>query len=310
MKRQLASPKTRSRTRLAASLCRRFGFFDPRGKSQVFTCLKALRELEGRGYFQLPPQQLTIVSRWRPRRLAEPVPQPREVPATAREVRGLRLVLVQPDDDLAMRTWNELVAREHPQGEGRLVGRQLRYLVGSAHGWLGAIGLSASALRLEARDRWIGWDADQRRRHRDRVVSLSRFLMRPSVRRQNLASRVLGACWRRLAEDFETRYGYRPWLVETFVDGEHYPGTCFQAANWHKIGRTKGKATDSAACPRASRTSTSIRWWRTSASTWECHRNVVSTFALCGWMKARGQVSGRGRSSGRWSWETSGCASV
>ena len=157
VKRKLGSSRTRSRTRLAAALCGQFRFRDPRGEPQVFSCLKALRDLEKEGHFQLPAHQLDIVSHWRARRLAGPVPEPQGVPESAGEVQGLRVVLVKPDDDPAMRTWNELIAREHPQGERRLVGRQLRYLVASEHGWLGAIGFSASALRLDARERWIGW---------------------------------------------------------------------------------------------------------------------------------------------------------
>ena len=52
------------------------------------------------------------------------------------------------------------MAREHPRGAGPLVGAQLRYLVGSAHGWLGGLGFGAAALRLRDRDRWIGWDEE------------------------------------------------------------------------------------------------------------------------------------------------------
>jgi len=51
---------------------------------------------------------------------------------------------------------------EHPQGAGPLVGRQLCYLIGPAHGWLGAFGFAASALRLADRDAWIGWGDEQR----------------------------------------------------------------------------------------------------------------------------------------------------
>jgi len=241
VRRRLGSGRIRSRTELAAILCRQFRFRDPRENLQVFSCLKALRDLEEEKNFQLPPRQLEIVSHWRPRRLAGPVPDPEDVPDTAGEIRGLRLVLVSSGDDRAMRTWNELIAREHPQGDRRLVGRQLRYLVGSAHGWLGAIGFSASALKLEARDRWIGWTAEQRRTNRDRVVNLSRFLIRPTVRCRNLASSILGACLRRVAKDFEGRYGYCPWLLESFVDREQHEGTCFQAANWERVGQTKGR---------------------------------------------------------------------
>jgi hypothetical protein len=241
VKQKLGLKETVSRTRLAESLCREFGFLDARGRPRVFTCLKALRDLEREGHFQLPPRQLDIVSKWRARRLSGPVPEPEGVPEEAGDVGGLRLVLINPDDDALMRTWFELIAREHPQQDRRLVGRQLRYLVGSEHGWLGAIGFSASALRLEARDQWIGWTDEQQQRHQDRVVNLSRFLIRPSVHCRNLASHVLSMCLRRVAQDFETRYGQRPWLLESFVDVERHAGTCFQAANWQRIGQTKGR---------------------------------------------------------------------
>ena len=118
-------------------------------------------------------------------------------------------------------------------------GCQLRYLVGSAHGWLGAAGVAASALQLAARDRWIGWDATQRRAQLHRVVGLSRFLIRPGVQCRNLASHVLGRVLRRLPADFEARYGYAPYLVETFVDAAH-SGASVRAANWRVAGRDGG----------------------------------------------------------------------
>ena len=241
VQRELESSDGSSRTELARSLCWRYRFRDPRGHLQVSTCLKALRDLEREGHFELPAPQLDIVSHWRERRLPGPVPEPDRVPADVRSIRGLRLVLVQPEAVEDMLIWNELIAREHPQGNRRLVGRQLKYLVGSTHGWLGAVGFSASALRLEARDGWIGWTADERRTHQDRVVNLSRFLIRRSVACSNLASHVLGTCLRTVEKDFEERYGFRPWLLETFVDVQHHRGTCFQAANWERIGQTKGR---------------------------------------------------------------------
>ncbi|MGA8221627.1 MAG: IS4 family transposase [Candidatus Acidiferrales bacterium] len=231
----------KSRTRLAAWVCRHLGLHDARGRPRVSSCLKALRDLEREGHFKLPAPVLTVVSHWRTRRHAGPVAAPKDVPEQLREVRDLHLVLVSPDEEERMRTWNELMAREHPQGKRRLVGRQLRYLVGSAHGWLGAVGFSASALYLEARDRWIGWDAQERRAQEGRVVNLSRLLIRPGVRCRNLASYVLGACVRRVQKDFQARYGYAPWLLESFVDRDKYRGTCFQAANWERIGQTKGR---------------------------------------------------------------------
>jgi hypothetical protein len=171
--------------------------------------------------------------------LAEPVPLPRGVPDQAGLVRGLHLVLVATDEE--MRIWNELMMEEHPLGAGPLVGRQVRYLIGSRHGWLGGFGFGAAALQLADRDEWIGWDGEVRRMHLDVVVGMNRFLIRPSVECRNLASKVLGLVVAALPGDFERRYGYRPWLVESFVDTSRYSGACYRAANWIPVGETKGR---------------------------------------------------------------------
>ena len=146
--------------------------------------------------------------------------------------------------------WNTLIAREHPCGLATFAGCQVRYLVGSAHGWLGAAGFSAAALRVAARDRWMAWSDEQRRAHLDRVVCLSRFLIRPSARCLHLASHALGRILRRLPRDFEARYGVRPWLVESFAD-QGYDGTCLRAANFLRVGETAGRGRQDAGKRRA-----------------------------------------------------------
>jgi hypothetical protein len=164
---------------------------------------------------------------------------PTEVPDQAGLVGGLELVLV--DTSGPMRIWNELMINEHPQGAGPLVGRQLRYLIASEHGWLGGFGFAAAALHLADRDEWIGWDREQRREHLHFVVGMSRFLLRPSVACRNLASKVLSLAMAALPDDFEWQFGYRPWLAESFVDTSRYSGACYRAANWIAVGMTKGR---------------------------------------------------------------------
>jgi hypothetical protein len=144
------------------------------------------------------------------------------------------------DSEARMRTWNELMLGEHPCGAGPLVGAQLRYLIGSAHGWLGGFGFSAAAITLRDRDAWLGWDDATRRARLHRVVSMSRFLLRPRGCK-NLASRVLGLVLRRLADDFASAFGYRPYLVESFVDTAVFDGGCYRAANWLRVGETRGR---------------------------------------------------------------------
>lgn len=235
----LESQAIAHRTELATRVCERFGFYDGRGRAQVAGCLKALRELERGGHVSLPAACTPSRRPPAPRRLSEPVAPPQAVPAEAGEVRGLELVRVSTPE--AMRRWNELMASEHPQGAGPLVGRQVRYLIGSAHGWLGGFGFAAAALQLAARDAWIGWDRQGRRDHLHYVVGMSRFLLRPTVACRNLASKVLSLSLSALPDDFARQYGYRPWLVESFVDTEHYSGACYRAANWIEVGQTAGR---------------------------------------------------------------------
>jgi hypothetical protein len=225
--------------RLAKKLCQKYNFHDARGNAQVSSCLKALKDLERQDVLTIPAPQEKKGGSGAPRRLEEAVPEAIDVPDEVTAIRDLRLVRVQGEEQ--MRIWNELIIREHPQGHRPLVGRQLRYLIESEHGWLGAIGFAAAALHLKDRDQWIGWDWEDRRSYLERVVGLSRFLIRNQVHCQNLASRVLAMSIKKMTTDFEKRYGYRPWLLESFVDISRFSGTCYRAANWLRIGQTQGR---------------------------------------------------------------------
>ncbi len=235
----LDSGDIRHRTDLATRICQQFRFYDARGEIQVSGCVKALRQLEKAGHINLPRVERKEQAAKSPRRLPGGVPLPVDVPQEAGDIQDLRLVLVCSDEQL--RIWNELMLTEHPLKACTLVGRQIRYLINSRHGWLGGFGFSAAALQLEARDRWIGWDPEQRQTHLHRVVGMTRFLIRPSVDCHNLASKALSLSVARLAEDFEQRYHYTPYLIESFVDLEQFSGTSYQAANWIDIGQTKGR---------------------------------------------------------------------
>lgn len=234
----LENKGVRHRNELAARVCEHFGFYDARGKMQLGGCVKALRELDEAGHFVLPPECGRTGGN-SPRRLGKPVERPENVPAQVGDVWGLSLVLVR--DEEHMRIWNELMIGEHPRGAGPFVGRQLRYLIGSEHGWLGGLGFASAARHLSDRDEWIGWNGNQRRTHLHRLVGMSRFLIRESVQCRNLASKVLSMSMFAMPDDFERQYNYRPYLVESFVDISRYSGACYRAANWILVGQTKGR---------------------------------------------------------------------
>jgi len=103
------------------------------------------------------------------------------------------------------------------------------------------VAFSASAWRVAARDRWIGWSDAARRRYLSKVVCNSRFLILPQVRVANLASHVLSLCAKRIEHDWAERYGFAPVLLESFVERGRFRGSCYRAANWQHVGTTCGR---------------------------------------------------------------------
>lgn len=136
--------------------------------------------------------------------------------------------------------WDQLVAEYHYLGYRNLLGRRLKYLVFSGSCPLAALSWSAPARKLQARDRFIGWSVEQRKKFIDRVVNNSRFLIFPWIRVPHLASYILARNVRRLAPDWKNRFGRSPYLLETYVDNRRFRGTSYRAANWHSVGQTSG----------------------------------------------------------------------
>ena len=237
LERIVAQEALNNRAAVGRRVCAEFGFVDARGSAQLAGCLKALNTLHKAGRIALPASR-RVGGAPTPQRFDAPVAAATAVPGTVEAVAGLSLERVEQGRQ--RRVWNTLLHFEHPQGTTTFAGCQVRYLVVSAHGVLGAVGFSAAALQLRAREAWMGWSAGQRLAHLHRVLCLSRFLIRPGVHCRNLASQVLGQVLARLAEDFEARYRYRPWLVETFV-GPAHDGASFKAANFVWVGHTAGR---------------------------------------------------------------------
>jgi hypothetical protein len=205
-------------------------------------CRVALLELERAGEVVLPDAGP------RPPRKAkdnEREIQEIELPQIEDNLSGLgsiEIVKIESRHSKLSRKWNELMDDYHYLGSGPLCGAQIRYLIHSArYGWIGGFAFSAAAWRLSSRDRWIGWNEEARKKHLDKVVNNSRFLIIPQVKVPNLASHVLSRCIKRLAKDWHERYKIEPVLLETFVEHDRFKGTCYRASNWEYIGQTKGR---------------------------------------------------------------------
>lgn len=231
-----------SRTALSRRVCQKAGWKSATGRWREMTCRLALRELEQRKYITLPePKRVMPQVRSSCRRDAQPADSFPKLRGSVEQIEGLELIAVSGATPQLSALWNRMMDRFHYLGGGPLVGAQLRYLVRSAEGWLGALAFSAAARQLNCRDEWIGWSATQRRRTRERVVCNSRFMIVPSVQVRNLASRVLSLACRTIGQDWQKAYGYAPVLLETYVDRRFFAGTCYKAANWSRVGTTRGR---------------------------------------------------------------------
>lgn len=135
-----------------------------------------------------------------------------------------------------------LITREHYLKNANLVGETL-WQVAEANGQLLAVlGWSTAAKHLRLREEWIGWSAEQREARLPLVVNNARFLIPKSVEIPNLASKVMRLALGQLSDAWERHHGHPVVVAESFVDGQLFRGTAYQASAWERLGQTKGFA--------------------------------------------------------------------
>ena len=228
-----------TRGALSRLVCGWLNWKDSAGRAKESSCRALLVKLERRGLIELPP---AMPVSFQPGERAKARPEERwpELKTTLQRLGEVELVVVN-GNRAHSRVWRAMMKAHHPLGDGPLCGAQLRYLIRSEQGWLGGLSFSSAAWRLGVRDDWIGWSEATRAARLPLIALNSRFLILPSVQVPHLASHVLGLATRQLAGDWQQRYGYKPVLVETFVDSSRYRGTCYRAANWTELGLTEGR---------------------------------------------------------------------
>lgn len=230
-----------SRKELAFTLCEHLNWATPRGSLKINSCLSALKKFEGLGIISLPPISGNVRGPEKPITLtcATSNLAPLDEPLANLLPIELRRVITKSDRSL----WREYIERYHYLGFKRPFGAYLSYFIvakGKDNQLLGCLLFSASAWSLAPRDLWIGWQLRDRMKRLNYVVNNSRFLLFPWVKVENLASHVLGIVAKTIANDWQQVYGYKPVLIETFVDNTKFDGTCYQAANWEFLGTTRG----------------------------------------------------------------------
>ena len=224
-------------TELAATICEHLGWYTAGGGPKGDACEKLLVKLEGRGLLRLPKNRAP----WERKRIVPMTHRSCPRPPVVGSLAGLGAVRLEPVEGERKKLFNEYLQRYHPLGYRQPFGYRMRYFIETDSGTLGCLLFSGAAKSLGARDRWIGWTEEQRLQRLAWVVNLSRHLIFPWVEVRNLSSHVLGLLWRRIREDWEQRWGYRPVLLETFVDPRQHEGSSYKGAGWEELGMTSGE---------------------------------------------------------------------
>lgn len=247
----IASNATPHRTGLSRKLCELWNWRTPGGRLKDIAARSLLRKLDERGLITLParlthklsgqrkPGSVIRASATQALLWAEPPPGP--IHATLAQLQPLRIERVDTPKHRA-RAFATL-RTHHYLGFSRSVGENVGYLVfDSLDRLLAVIWFGAPAWKAADRDRFIGWSRRQREVGLGGIANNARFLILPHVRVPHLASHLLSQLTRRIRGDWLEKYGHAVVLLETFIEEERFRGTCYKAANWTVVGRTKGRS--------------------------------------------------------------------
>jgi hypothetical protein len=242
-------PRT-TRQRLSYLICEALDWRKPDGGLKDMSCRVAMLRLHREGLIELPaPRHKVNPCRSFTRRTAQAEPQA-IFEAPVGELGAVRLERVTR---LGSALWNDYIDRYHYLGYKPLPGAQLRYFAWAGERLVGLLGFGAVAWKTGPRDAWIGWSRAQRQRNLG-VWSTTQgfsatapalpYLLHPCSRDTALDSRPVSG--EQAVVDGGSgagaglggRYGYRPVLLESFVEAQRFRGTCYRAANWRCVGQT------------------------------------------------------------------------
>lgn len=235
-----------SRWRLSRELALLWSWRNEAGQLKDMAARALLLKLEQRGWIALPARRRTPSNRMRHKRLPELALAAPQAPVTEALKALLPLVISEcscADEAHGQRAlFDALLHHHHYLSHRSSVGENLQYLVRDAQARpLACVLFGAAAWQCAARDRYLGWDGSVRAQNLHFIANNTRFLILPWVRVAHLASHIWGRIAQRLSRDWQAKYGHPIYLLETFVQCDRFAGTAYRAANWVRVGQTKGR---------------------------------------------------------------------
>jgi transposase len=230
---------SRNRTAIARIACEQLTWYRPDGTLKTASMSQVLVKMEADGLITLPPLKSVHSTRMKSIQHTARTAEREEIVLSAGKLQPVHVEIAKTGDEKSL--WNEYIDRYHYLRYSPLPGAQMKYCVYSGNDLLALLGFGASAWRVAPRDWYIGWSDEKREENLHLVVNNARFLILPWVFSKNLASMVLAMVTKRIGEDWQRRYKYRPVLLETFVQKNRFSGSSYKAANWQLVGTTKGR---------------------------------------------------------------------
>jgi hypothetical protein len=235
-----------SRKRLSREVAWWWDWRNGVGQLKDMAARTLLLKLEHRGWIVLPPRRPMPFNRMRDRRLPE-IPWP-VFPALIGDpsavLGSLVITEVSTGTGVSQRPlFESLLHHYHYLSHRSTVGENLQYLVSDPQGRpLACLLFGAAAWQCADRDHYIGWEPCRRAQNLHLVANNTRLLIAPGVGTPQLASSVLSRVSGRLSRDWQAKYGHPIYLLETFVERERFSGASYRAANWVRVGQTKGRS--------------------------------------------------------------------
>ena len=233
-----------SRYRLGVELAQKWEWRNGAGQLKDMAARTLLLKLEQRMLIRLPARRRPSPNRMRHKRVPvlDPGVSQEPIRTTLSELRPLEVREVSAEFAADRGLFEALLHQFHYLSYRSPVGENLQYLARERTGRpVACLLFGAPAWQCADRDRHIGWDAATRAARLHLLANNTRFLVMPWVRTPCLASHVLGLVLRRIGADWRRKYGHDIEGVETFVQRDRFAGTCYQAANWIRVGQTKGR---------------------------------------------------------------------
>lgn len=263
---------------ISRKVCEAIDWRQANGRLKDAACREVLRKMDGKGLINLPPPHPSSCIPGSNRGIRPKEKWDGVFEVNTELIAGAlgEVILKIANNGTSRNLWEYLIDRYHYLSYKRPVGASVKYLIylkgpatGTASGCVspyrpldstacetavlcgvspysdrrlvGCIGFANAVLKLNLRDKWIGWTVEQKKRNLHLVINNVRFLILPWVKIKNLASKILSTASKQVQKDWVSIYKHKPVLLETFVDIAKFIGTSYLAANWHCLGRTIGK---------------------------------------------------------------------